>query len=107
MTPYVSDELKAQKSKDELSYELKSIVVHRGGAHGGHYFAYIKDDLNEGSWYLDKLSKEEMESDPTEVLKKKFDPKEHMTEDQKKKLEEEENGDNQGGKNKNKKKNKK
>lgn len=80
MSPYVSDELKALKSKEELSYELKSIVVHRGGAHGGHYFAYIKDDLKEGKWYLDSISKDQMEADPTEVTKKKYNPKDHMTE---------------------------
>ena len=55
MSPYVSDELKASKTQEELLYELKSIVVHRGGAHGGHYFAYIKDDLKEGKWYLENI----------------------------------------------------
>ena len=80
MSPYVSDELRTTKSKEDLQYELKSIVVHRGGAHGGHYFAYIKDDLKEGKWYLDSISKDQMDKDPTEVVKKKFDPKEHMTE---------------------------
>ena len=28
---------------DDFIYELKSIVIHRGGAYGGHYFAYIKE----------------------------------------------------------------
>ena len=41
----MSDEAKSLLSNDELIYELKSIVIHRGGAHGGHYYAYIKDDL--------------------------------------------------------------
>jgi len=36
----------------ELShtYELFSVVVHRGGAHGGHYHALIRDLAGRGSW---------------------------------------------------------
>jgi len=30
---------------DQCIYELKSIVIHRGGPYGGHYHAYIRDDL--------------------------------------------------------------
>ena len=37
---------------DETKYELKAIIIHRGGAYGGHYLAYIKDDQNEGNWDL-------------------------------------------------------
>lgn len=59
-------------------YELKSVIIHRGGAHGGHYFAYTKDDLNEGRWSLDKEI--EIAEAPTEVMRKKFDPNEHMSE---------------------------
>lgn len=35
-----------------LLYDLFSIVIHQGGAHGGHYHAYIRDlqDSND-SWY--------------------------------------------------------
>ena len=32
------------------SYELFSVVVHRGGAHGGHYHAIIRDVERRGSW---------------------------------------------------------
>ena len=28
----------------EFVYELYSILIHNGGAFGGHYFAYIKNE---------------------------------------------------------------
>ena len=31
-------------------YQLFSVLVHSGGAHGGHYFAYIKS-LDDGKWW--------------------------------------------------------
>ena len=31
-------------------YELYSILIHRGGAFGGHYYAYIKS-FEDGKWY--------------------------------------------------------
>ena len=31
-------------------YELYAIMIHQGGALGGHYYAYIKD-LEDGKWY--------------------------------------------------------
>ena len=31
-------------------YELFSVVIHRGGAHGGHYHALIKDIDSLGTW---------------------------------------------------------
>lgn len=45
MSKYMNEEAKSTLLNDELIYELKSIVIHRGGAHGGHYYAFIKDDL--------------------------------------------------------------
>lgn len=88
MSKYTSKQAKDDDSSPESNtYELKSIVVHRGGAYGGHYFAYIKDDLKEGSWYLQKDI--DIEDAPTEVKRKKFDPTEHMSEQQKKEYEEE------------------
>ncbi len=36
----------------ENQYELKAIVIHGGGAYGGHYHAYIRDELEEGQWGL-------------------------------------------------------
>ncbi len=35
---------------NNLEYELHSVIMHRGSAHAGHYFAYIRDSLREGSW---------------------------------------------------------
>jgi len=37
-----------KKGKDV--YELYSILIHRGGAYGGHYYAFIKSFEN-GKWY--------------------------------------------------------
>ena len=54
MMQYMSEEAKQDANPDDFKYELKSIVIHRGGAYGGHYYAYIKDDLKEGNWYLEK-----------------------------------------------------
>ena len=34
----------------DFVYELYSILVHRGGAFGGHYYAFIKSFEN-GKWY--------------------------------------------------------
>ena len=31
-------------------YELYSIMIHSGGAYGGHYYAYIKS-FEDGKWY--------------------------------------------------------
>ena len=43
------------------------IIIHRGGPYGGHYHAYIRDDLNEGVWNL-KMPDKFAEA-PTEVVK--------------------------------------
>ena len=45
-----------------MMYELKSVVIHRGGAYGGHYYALIKDDLKEGNWDLEEI--ETFEAEP-------------------------------------------
>ena len=34
----------------EFVYELYSIMIHSGGAYGGHYYAYIKS-FEDGKWY--------------------------------------------------------
>ena len=31
-------------------YELYAIMIHSGGAYGGHYYAYIKS-FEDGNWY--------------------------------------------------------
>lgn len=40
-----------QKSKTKL-YQLSTVIMHRGTAYSGHYFAYIRDHLNEGQWMM-------------------------------------------------------
>jgi uncharacterized UBP type Zn finger protein len=44
MADYLDEETIADNgsvSPDSTIYELKSIIIHRGSAHGGHYHAYI------------------------------------------------------------------
>ena len=43
-------------------------MIHRGGPYGGHYHAYIKDDLKEGRWNLELP--ETFAADPVEVTPK-------------------------------------
>ena len=35
---------------EDFTYELFSVVIHSGGAHGGHYHAYIRDIDGLGNW---------------------------------------------------------
>jgi len=32
-------------------YELKSVIVHMGTPYGGHYEAFIRDNMGEKPWY--------------------------------------------------------
>jgi hypothetical protein len=48
--PFLESQKAANIDADDTIYELFAIVVHRGGAHGGHYYANIRDCLNEGDW---------------------------------------------------------
>lgn len=51
VSPYVDADLRNKISMaTEAVYELKAIVIHRGGPYGGHYYAYMKDDLMQGNW---------------------------------------------------------
>lgn len=57
MRNYVDQDSDCVSSKqvqdpEQCIYELKSIVIHRGGPYGGHYHAYIRDDLEDGNWDL-------------------------------------------------------
>ena len=38
------------RSPDALKYQLYSVVVHKGGAHGGHYFSLTRDVYGTGAW---------------------------------------------------------
>ncbi len=31
-------------------YELSAILIHRGDAHSGHYFGYLRDTMIEKDW---------------------------------------------------------
>ncbi|EFA79650.1 peptidase C19 family protein [Heterostelium album PN500] len=54
MTPYTSDYSLHEKNPDtvpkpdEQLYELFAVLIHSGGAYGGHYHAYIKDITKQG-----------------------------------------------------------
>ena len=45
MSKYLTAETMQNTAPEDLIYELKSVVIHRGGAYGGHYYAYVHDDL--------------------------------------------------------------
>lgn len=38
-----------------MLYQLHAVIMHRGSAHSGHYFAYICDNMGEGVWSLPDL----------------------------------------------------
>lgn len=40
----------AAQLEDNLIYELKSVIVHMGTPYGGHYEAFIRDNMNEKPW---------------------------------------------------------
>ena len=45
-----SEKPDAYVSEDERVYELCAVIIHKGDAFGGHYKAYIRDNLKEGDW---------------------------------------------------------
>ena len=51
LSPHLDPE--ALELPENCIYELKSIIIHRGGAYGGHYHAFIQDELSEGNWHLE------------------------------------------------------
>jgi ubiquitin carboxyl-terminal hydrolase 40 len=53
--------LETPSESPDNEYVLKAIIIHRGGAYGGHYHAYIHDELQEGNWDLPALDKFEQE----------------------------------------------
>lgn len=42
-------------------------MIHRGGPYGGHYHAYIRDDLEDGNW--DIVLPDVYQNEPEEVKK--------------------------------------
>ncbi|CAG5121235.1 unnamed protein product [Candidula unifasciata] len=62
MSPY--SEKGSTEDNDNL-YDLFSVVVHRGSAFGGHYFAYIRDIDNLGHWVHPDGATVERKVDPS------------------------------------------
>lgn len=73
----------AQHQDPELTtYDLKAVIIHRGGPYGGHYHAYIRDDLKEGVWNLqlpEKFEEQPVEVKPKDDKKKEEAGKEAET----------------------------
>lgn len=67
-------------------YELKAIVIHRGGPYGGHYYAYIKDDLGQGKWDLEipKVFNEKPQEKTVEPVKAVEEPEQAKEKNNKK-----------------------
>ena len=91
---HIDDECEASKQvldSDLTVYELKSIVIHRGGPYGGHYHAFIRDDLGEGKWDLELPEK--FDDKPKDTTLKEEEKKEEDGKEEKKDGEEEKKGD--------------
>jgi ubiquitin C-terminal hydrolase len=67
------------ETPDCCEYELKSVIIHRGGPYGGHYHAFMNDELGEGNWHL--TMPDEFLAEPEKIEKKVFNPKDHMTDE--------------------------
>ena len=46
MKPYIDD-----NTDTDTQYDLVSVVVHKGNVYGGHYFAFIRNDINDSKWF--------------------------------------------------------
>merc|ERR1712228_428662 len=61
-----------EQSENALEYELYSMMIHTGGASGGHYFAYIKD-FESGKWL--QFNDSNVKTIPAEQIEEWFNPK--------------------------------
>merc|ERR1712228_1012735 len=61
-----------EQSENALEYELYSMMIHTGGASGGHYFAYIKD-FESGQWL--QFNDSNVKTIPAEQIEEWFNPK--------------------------------
>lgn len=52
-------------------YELYSVMIHTGGAFGGHYFAYIRS-FEDGKWYNFNDSQVNEILDPVSTINETF-----------------------------------
>ena len=50
MNKYTNEYINNKNNKQNNKYILKSVVVHQGQSEGGHYYAFIKDNLSQ-TWY--------------------------------------------------------
>merc|ERR1712087_1057885 len=69
-----------EKDKEEnkvMEYELYSMMIHTGGASGGHYFAYIKD-FKSGQWL--QFNDSNVKIIPAEQIEEWFNPKPQIDE---------------------------
>lgn len=86
IAPYI-DGIEEDDESDNLNYELHTVLIHRGSAHGGHYHTYIRDYLGEGNW--DQKMKE-YHSNKEKKLQEKAEEEEKRLAMQKEKEEKEE-----------------
>lgn len=42
--------LQTDGEESDYSYELFSVIIHKGGCYGGHYHVYIRDIDQLGQW---------------------------------------------------------
>uniref|UniRef100_A0A672HVH5 Ubiquitin specific peptidase 40 n=1 Tax=Salarias fasciatus TaxID=181472 RepID=A0A672HVH5_SALFA len=52
----------------DYSYELFSVIIHKGGCYGGHYHAYIRDIDELGQWEPPVHEPKLQEDDPLSIL---------------------------------------
>ena len=50
MNKYTDEYINNKNDKQNNKYNLKAVVVHQGFSEGGHYYAFIKDNLSQ-EWY--------------------------------------------------------
>ncbi|EAR98459.2 ubiquitin carboxy-terminal hydrolase (macronuclear) [Tetrahymena thermophila SB210] len=51
------DDLQSDQGEQSI-YELYAVLIHKGGAHGGHYHTYIRDFSQNSDWVDPKIKKE-------------------------------------------------
>ncbi|KAL4475202.1 hypothetical protein ABPG72_018859 [Tetrahymena utriculariae] len=52
-----------QDQEEQSIYELYAVLIHKGGAHGGHYHTYIRDFSQNSDWVDPKLKKENIQDE--------------------------------------------
>lgn len=59
---HLLDDPEANAEHGGAEYELYGILIHRGSAHSGHYFCYIRDIMQESDWKIG-LQEEKLKED--------------------------------------------